>query len=131
VFLLILLPLAVALIATVLGRAARDDGARWADRRLLILAAVMVIVAGSLAILGIDPEVTRGDAVAGVIVSAAFLGAVPVTAFYTVGYFCRPWFVLVPVLAALAVGTFFYLFFGLFLVADLVYCPPDAHECPL
>ena len=73
----------------------------------------------------------RGDAFAGVIISAVFLGALPVAAYYTVGYFCRPWWLLVPVLAALAVGNFFYLFFGLLLVADLVYCPPDAHECPL
>ena len=77
----------------------------------------MTIVAGAVAILGIDPEVTRRRRVRGVIVSAVFLGALPVTAFYTVGYLCRPWLLLVPVLAALAVGTFFYLFFGLLLVA--------------
>ena len=129
--LFVIVPVAVALLAVVLGRAARDDRAGWASGRLLVLAALTTVVAATLAIVGIDPEVPAGDAIAGVAVSAVFLGALPVLAYYSAGYFIRPWWVLALVLAAMAVATFFYLFFGLLLVADLVYCPPDAHECPL
>ena len=129
--LILILPAAVALLATVLGRAARDESARWASRRLVVPAAAMFVVAGGLAILGVEPEVSSGDAFAGVLVSAVFLGLVPIAVYYSTGYFVRPWWLLVPALIALMVGTFFYLFFGLLLVADLVYCGPDAYECPL
>ena len=130
-FLVILIPAAVALLSTVLGRAARDDGSRWASGRLLVPAAGMFVVAGALAIFTIEPDISPGDVFEGVAISAVFMGAVPVVVYYTVGYFVRPWWLLVPVLVALAVGTFFYLFFGLLIVLDLVYCGPDAHECPL
>lgn len=126
-----LIPIAVALIATVLGRAARDENRRWLDRRLLVMVTLMTLVAATLAIVGIDPEVPRGEAYTGVAIAAVFLGALPVIAYYTVGYLVRPWWLLAIVLVVLAVATFFYLFFGLLIVADYVYCPPDAHECPL
>jgi hypothetical protein len=129
--LFVIVPVGVALLAVVLGRAARDDRAGWASRRLLVFTALITVVAATLAIVGIDPAVPDGDAITGVAVSAVFLGALPVMGYYTAGYFIRPWWLLALVLAVMAVASFFYLLFGLLLVADLVYCPPDAYECPL
>jgi hypothetical protein len=131
VALLLIVPAAVALIAVVLGRAARDEAAGWASRRLIALAVAMTLFATVAAILSIEPDVPAGRAAGGVVISGICLGLLPVTVYYTVGYWVRPWWLLVPGLAALAVGTFFYLFFGLLIVADATVCTPDAHECPL
>ena len=38
-----IVPVAVALLSLVLGRAASDDGERWASRRLLVLAGAMTV----------------------------------------------------------------------------------------
>jgi hypothetical protein len=131
VALVLIVPVAVALLSVVLGRAARDERGRWAGRRLLVHTAARTLAAVIGAIVAIEPDVPAGQAARGVALSAVFLGLVPPVVYYTVGYFVRPWWVLVPVLIVLAAASFFYGFFALLIVLDAVVCGPDAHECPL
>ena len=128
--LLIVAPVGVALIAVVLGRAARDDAQRWASARLLVFAAVVAAAAAGVAATQIDPTVPGGDVVQGLLLAAA-LGAFAVAAFYSAGYLVRRSWLLAIVLVAAVAPYFLFLFFSLLYVMDLVDCGPDAYECPL
>src|SRR4051794_3473363 len=118
---LILLPIGVAIVAAVLGRAPPEHPRRWASARLLVFAVALALASAGLAATQIDPTVPDGDVVKGLLVAAA-LAALAVAAFYTIGYFLRPGWLLAVVLAATAVPYFFLLFFGFLWVLDLVYC---------
>src|SRR6478752_319655 len=95
--LLIVAPVAVALISVVLGRAATQ----------------------------IDPTVPDGDVVGGLLIAAA-AAAFAVVVFYTAGYLVRPGWLLAVILVILAVPYLFYLFLALLWVLALVYCGPAA-----
>jgi hypothetical protein len=130
VALLAILPATIVLIAAALGRAARDNQRPWTGPRVLAPTMMIAAACATLAATGIDPGVSTRDAVTGVAL-AAILGALPVIAAYTVGYAIRrPWAAALVLLVA-AVPLFYYALFAVIWVADLVYCPPDAYECPL
>src|SRR3954454_6192587 len=84
--LLIIVPIAVAVIAVLLGRGSR----RWLTARLVLFAAVVAVAAVAYAASLIDPSVPDAGIVEGLLLAAA-VGAFAVAAFYTAGYAVRGW----------------------------------------
>jgi hypothetical protein len=94
-------------------------------------------VLGSVAIAGWlaterGPEIEGETVGAGLIVGAFLLGMFPLLLYWAIGrWLARRPLVLMAVWAVSIVPLLFYLFLALILVADIVYCPEDAYECPL
>jgi hypothetical protein len=79
-----------------------------------------------------ESEATDARVREGIAIAVVFLGTVPTVVYYALGRLLggrRRLLLLVAI--ASAVPGYFYLFFGILIVADHVSCAPDAHECPL
>ena len=128
--LIYLAPVAVAVFATGIG-VMRSNAAR-PDPVALLATGIGGIAFAVLAVSQHDPGVAPGDAVAGVALAGVMLGAVPVYVYFVLGRaLARHQVALWLICAASAVPLVYYDLIGFLFVLDLVYCPPDAYECPV
>jgi hypothetical protein len=124
-------PAIITFLACALGHVTSRTGGTWFRPALVALVAATSLVALVLPLWAHDPDVPDRDLVAGVAFAVLGLAALPVLAFYTLGFFipyawmaAMLWFV-----GSIALG--WYSFLGWVLVAAYVVCEPGAYECPL
>lgn len=124
-----LAPFAVAALAALIGVV--RSGAERPDPVPLQAAGIAAVGFGILAASQHDPDVALSEAIVGVAVAGLMLGALPVYLFFLLGRaLAMHRITLAIICAASSVPLVFYYFIGWIFVAELVYCPPDAYECP-
>jgi hypothetical protein len=129
VSLVYLVPFGVAALAALVG--VIRAGAKRPDPVALVVAGIAAVGFGILAAGQHDPGVALSEAIVGVAVAGLMLGALPVYLFLLLGRaLARHRITLAIICAASSVPLVFYYFIGWIFVAELVYCPPDAYECP-
>jgi hypothetical protein len=123
-----LVPAGVAALAALIGVVRRS--ADRPDPLALGVAGIAAVGFGLLAGSQLDPAVPPIEVIAGILVAALMLGAVPVYVFFLLGRaLARHPITLALIWAASAVPLFYYYVIGFFLVLDLVFCPPGAYDC--
>jgi hypothetical protein len=128
--LIYLLPVGIAALAALIG--VIRSGADRPDPLALLPAGIAAVGFAVLAASEHDPAVAVGDAITGIVLAGVLLGAVPVYVFFVLGRaLAQHRITLALVCAASVVPLFFYYVIGLLIVGELVYCPPDAYECPI
>jgi hypothetical protein len=129
VSLVYLVPFGVPALAALIGVIRAE--AKRPDPVALVAACTAAVGFGILAASQHDPDVALSEAIVGVAVAGLMLGALPVYVSLLLGRaLARHRITLALICAASSVSLLFYYFIGWILVAELVYCPPDAYECP-
>ena len=125
-----LVPFGVAALVALIG--VIRAGAKRPDPVALVAAGIAAVGFGVVAASQHDPDVALSEAIAGVAVAGLMLGALPVYVFFILGRaLARHRITLALICAASSVPLLYYYVIGWIFVADLVYCPPDAYECPI
>lgn len=100
------------------------------------LAALVVIATASLAI-GVwayaehFPEVPDSRALVGGVLAAVFVGLLPLTAYFEIGFWVRSRIALLIVVAVTAVPLLCYGFVVLLIVSSFTNCTAGQYECPI
>jgi hypothetical protein len=122
-------PAVLSLAALGLGVWARKAGGQAIGIALVVATSVVVVLAVAT---GRDPEVGDSEFARGLPRALVALGLLPLGIYYGLGaVLARRHVILGVVYVVLLAPLYYYAFVALILVADLVYCGPDAYECPL
>jgi hypothetical protein len=119
-----------ALIAAVIG--VIRAGAKRPDPVVLVAVGIAAVGFSVLAASQHDPDVAPSEAFAAVAVASLMLGALPAYGYFVLGRTLaqdpiKLWLIGASSVLALMYGQIL----GWIFVLDLVYCPPDAYECPI
>ena len=124
-----LVPAVLALAALALGAWARRSRRHVVGIALVVAASVVIVLAVAT---GRDPDVGDAQFARGLALALVALGLFPLGLYYGLGAALAQRHVILGVIyVALLVPLYYYAFIAIVLVADLVYCGPDAYECPL
>jgi hypothetical protein len=124
-----LVPAVLALAALALGAWARRSRGHVIGIALVVAASILIVLAVAT---GRDPEVGDSQFARGLALALVALGLAPLGVYYGLGAaLARRRVILGVVYVVLLVPLYYYAFIAFILVADLVYCGPDAYECPL
>ena len=107
----------------------RRSGRHAIGIALVVATSVVIVLAVAT---GRDPEVGDSEFARGLALALVALGLLPLGLYYGLGAaLARRHVMLGVIYVVLLAPLYSYAFVALILVADLVYCGPDAYECPL
>lgn len=124
-----------ALVASAIPLAAGIGLARLARRKVhaiaLTVIAALSLVFGGWVFSEHTGNVSVGRALTGAMIAAVFLGAIPLTVYFELGYRVRSRFALLCCWVIGSGSLYFYAIILLLVVVTQVQCAPHQYECPI
>jgi len=124
-----------ALLASAIPIAAGISSARLARRRVQAIAltviATLSLIFGAWVFSEHAGDVSVGRALIGATIAAVFVGAIPLTVYFELGYRLRSRFALLCCWVIGAGPLYFYAIILLFAVVAMTQCRPNQYECPI